>query len=262
MLFMSNTPELNKLDYSIYRYITDHIDAVSYMSIRELSFATHTSTASILRFCKKFDCVGFSEFKIRLKLYYQSEATISIPSNNPSEYIEFFERSAEPNFQNKLTSAAKLLCQKEFILFLGAGTSETLAAYGALYFTNLSIPALKIADPSNYSPDWFAPQMLDKTGFIILSISGQTREIIDYTNHLTTKNTDIISISNDDNSPLAQISKLNIAYHIARETVAKNRHDSEKTVELTSQIPVIYIIESLAKEVSRLKQENKATKKA
>lgn len=261
MLFLPNTPPLNDLDYVIYRYITKNIDSISQTSIRELADKTHTSTASVLRFCKKFECTGFSEFKVRLKLWQKSNIKVSSLNSDPSEYIEFLTRSTDETFQSKINKAAKLLLKKELVLFLGAGTSETIAAYGALYFTNLSIPSLKISDPSNYSPDWFTPKMLSQTGFIILSISGETEEILEYVNHLTTNNARIISITNSNNSRLAQAANINIAYHITRETVSKNSHPSEKMVELTSQIPAIFTIESLAKRINFLKNNSKQSEK-
>lgn len=253
MLFLSKTPTLNDLDYSIYRYINKNINSIAKISIRELAERTHTSTASILRFCKKFDCSGFSEFKIRLKLWQQSNIKVSALNSDPSEYIDFLTRSTTDEFQFKIKQAAELLLQKELILFLGSGTSETIAGYGALYFTNLSIPSLKISDPSNYSPDWFTHKMLSQTGFIILSISGETEEILDYVHHLTANNASIVSVTNTNNSRLSQASKINISYHITRETVSKNSHPTEKKVELTSQIPAIFTIESLAKKINILK---------
>lgn len=60
----------NELETSLYNYISQNSEKVVYMRIRELANETHVSTASILRFCKKINCEGFSEFKVKLKMYY------------------------------------------------------------------------------------------------------------------------------------------------------------------------------------------------
>lgn len=59
----------NELETSLYNYISQNSEKVVYMRIRELANETHVSTASILRFCKKINCEGFSEFKVKLKMY-------------------------------------------------------------------------------------------------------------------------------------------------------------------------------------------------
>jgi DNA-binding MurR/RpiR family transcriptional regulator len=38
------------------------------MRIRELADETYVSTATILRFCRKVNYEGFSEFKVKLKM--------------------------------------------------------------------------------------------------------------------------------------------------------------------------------------------------
>ncbi|MCM3160687.1 hypothetical protein [Metabacillus litoralis] len=38
------------------------------MRIRNLADETHVSTSTIMRFCKKLNCEGFSELKVKQKL--------------------------------------------------------------------------------------------------------------------------------------------------------------------------------------------------
>ena len=59
---------LNDLELSLYRYIMKNSEKVIYMRIRELADEAHVSTTTILRFCKKVNCQGYSEFKVKLKI--------------------------------------------------------------------------------------------------------------------------------------------------------------------------------------------------
>ena len=59
---------LNDLELMLYRYIMKNIEKVVYMRIRELADEAHVSTTTILRFCKKLNCNGYSEFKVKLKI--------------------------------------------------------------------------------------------------------------------------------------------------------------------------------------------------
>lgn len=45
----------NALELEVYNYIMRHQDQVVEMKIRELADATHVSTTTILRFCKKIE---------------------------------------------------------------------------------------------------------------------------------------------------------------------------------------------------------------
>ena len=66
-------PNKNELELSLYSYIMMNRKKVMYMRIRELADEAHVSTTTILRFCKKLKCEGFSEFKVRFKMYIEEE---------------------------------------------------------------------------------------------------------------------------------------------------------------------------------------------
>ena len=59
---------LNDLEVSIYNYIISNSEKASRMTIRELAAQLHVSSTTILRFCSKMGCEGYSEFKYKLKV--------------------------------------------------------------------------------------------------------------------------------------------------------------------------------------------------
>ncbi|WP_321388163.1 MurR/RpiR family transcriptional regulator [uncultured Enterococcus sp.] len=247
MLFLDYIPELNPLEYEIYHYIANNLKAVSYMRIRDLAEETHTSTATIQRFCHKFECSGFAEFKVKLQLYADSLQKAQVADVDETQYIHFLERVNEPFLKEKIEQAVDILEQKGLVLFLGSGSSEMIAGYGTLYFTNLSQTALRIEDPSNYPIEWFPDDVLQNTCVIALSVTGETKEIIHYIKRLNTKKCPIISITNSDSSTISRMSDLNIPYTINRETIYKTSDNHDKTIELTSQLPALFLIEKIAK---------------
>lgn len=64
MLFLAYQVELKSIEIDIYDFIIKNLDAVPYMRIRELADACHVSTSTILRFCKKFECNGYADFRL------------------------------------------------------------------------------------------------------------------------------------------------------------------------------------------------------
>lgn len=74
----------NELEMLLYKYIMKNKEKVVYMRIRDLADEAHVSTSTIMRFCRKLHCEGFSEFKVKLKLLIDIKPTPAIKSN---EYV-------------------------------------------------------------------------------------------------------------------------------------------------------------------------------
>ena len=60
---------LNDLEILVYNYAVSNSEKVIGMTIRQLAEELHISSTSILRFCTKIGCDGYSEFKYKLKEY-------------------------------------------------------------------------------------------------------------------------------------------------------------------------------------------------
>lgn len=251
MLFLAHAPELNTKDLDIYKYIVTHMEAVIYMRIRDLAKETQTSTATILRFCKKFGCEGFSEFKIKLQIY-QAGLTQSDQGHEVDEsvFLNFIHRTREERFQEKMREAAKLMAEKELILFIGEGTSETIAEYGARCFSTIANLSLRVEDiASTRSAERFSKDLAGNMCLVALSVSGETKAIVNFMNRFMSNQSTIISITNSANSLAARLSDINLSYYFPIE----NKGD----VDLTSQVPAVYVLEYLATEVRRIKSLQK-----
>src|SRR3954447_9009389 len=98
----------NELETSLYNFICQNRDKVAYMRIRELADETHVSTATILRFCRKLNCEGFSEFKVKLKMHLKENKKTIIKSSQHS-VVEFFERTLKGDLSDKISEAASLV---------------------------------------------------------------------------------------------------------------------------------------------------------
>ena len=62
--------ELNELEMTMYNYIITHADKVTSMTIRQLAKELNVSSTTVLRFCSKLGCEGYSEFKYQFKEYF------------------------------------------------------------------------------------------------------------------------------------------------------------------------------------------------
>lgn len=225
---------LNELELSLYEYIMKNSEKVMYMKIRDLANEAHVSTTTILRFCKKVNCVGFSEFKLKFKMYMEGNCNKKV-NEDVSVILDNFERMADPGFDGKVNELCELINNAENLIFIGGGLSGIVAKYGARYMASMGKFAVYIDDllfPVNC--EYYKNNLV-----IVLSVSGETPEIINAINIFKKQKCRIASITNSANSTIARMSNFNISYYIPEEKVG--------LMDVTSHLPPIYIIETVGK---------------
>ncbi|MFQ1681220.1 MurR/RpiR family transcriptional regulator [Pantoea dispersa] len=242
MFSHSDLSRLNDLEMQVYHFIIKHRESVSYMTIRELAAQAGVSTTTVLRFCRKMHCDGWSEFRIRFRLAQEQSAPVLLPSG-VGEMLSFFKSINNAEFDQQIATAAQMIIEAEHIFFIGAGTSGSLGKYGARYFSNIGKFSHHIDDP--YYP--VSKSAWENALAIILSVSGETEEILRFASQFSLHHCKIISITNHDNCSLAKMADFNLSYHVPQEKLP-DRYD------ITTQVPVIYILETLGRYIARLTQ--------
>lgn len=227
----------NETDICIYKYIVSNIDKVQYMTIRGLAKAIHISTSTILRFCNKNNFEGYSDFKEALKKEIVLQNTYP-PMEELQELSDFFARANSSAFEKKLLFAVDAIRNADLTIFVGMGSSGTLAKYGARYFANMGHFAVGLED-TLYPITTF---QWKNTVVIALSESGETDRLIEAIHQFKQKQCTILSITNSSASTLAKMSDWNFSYHLSTKRINGGYNG-------TTQIPVIFIVEALAKRI-------------
>lgn len=237
----------------VYSYVTAHLNEASDMSIRQLSEAVGVSTTTILRFCTKTGCDGFQELKYRLKRYQEAERTLNWQYPQDYQQVAAFLNSLAQNtdMKGKMRQAAQWIASAREVHFVGVGTSGCLSSYGARYFANLRLPATIVPDPFYPKP----VRDMDKELLIALSTSGETEETIIQANDYKLVHAKVISITNTSACRLANISDLNLNYYMP----AFYAPSQMGPHNLTTQLPVIYLLETLARQAASLKYSKQKT---
>ncbi|MDD3338383.1 MAG: MurR/RpiR family transcriptional regulator [Lachnospiraceae bacterium] len=228
----------NNLEMLVYSYLMEHKAEAPYMTIRELADAVHVSTSTVIRFCKKLGCDGYSEFRVQFKMYLKEEQASRRkmdPDSNLDELTYFFRTVSSTRYQENLAQAVDIIEGAKQLIFIGIGTSGILGKYGARYFSNLGKYSQYIEDP--YYP--IAMDMED-TVVIALSESGNTQEVVKLADRFKQHNCRILSITNGSSNTLAKMSDSNLAYYVSEQLVRKEYN-------ITTQVPVIYLLETLGR---------------
>lgn len=239
MFSHSAIASLNNLEMMVYNYVIKNRDKVMYMTIRELADAADVSTTTILRFCRKLNCEGYSEFRVRFKLYLEQNEPQQA-NFGASEIISFFKSVNNEEFNALLDNAVDIILSSERIIFVGAGTSGSLAKYGARFFSNIGKFSNHIDDP--YFP--VTNDMAKNALAIVLSVSGETEEILRFASQFSLHHCKVLSITSHEHSRLAKLADFNLSWHVPQTRIAG-------VYDITTQIPVIYILESLGRKLAK-----------
>lgn len=243
MFSAEDIQSLNELEFTLYNFISQHKEQVVYMRIRDLADAAHVSTTTVLRFCRKVKCSGFAEFKVKLRMYLEEEEPLPVASDKTA-FLEFLDRTANPAFQDNLHKACQLIFAAGNVIFVGVGSSGILASYGARYFSSLDKFSVYIDDP--FYPA-VAGKYLENSVAVVFSVSGDSGNTLRHTIMLKNKKCKIVSITNSKDCTIARLSDYNIAYYA--------QHQMKADIDITTQVPVIYLIEVMAKKIYQMVQE-------
>lgn len=230
----------NDLEMLVYNYVMEHKEEVQYMTIRELAEAVHVSTSTIVRFCKKTGCDGYSEFRVQFKMFLKEEKENRKPvrDSGVDEIINFFHTVTSNQYEQSIIEVTQKIQEARQLIFIGIGTSGILGKYGARYFSNLGKFSQYIEDP--YYP---IGENMESTIVIALSESGETKQIIKLAQRFKRFQCKIFSITNGSSCTLAKMSDYNLSYYVAKRLV-------HEEYNITTQVPVIYLLETIGRRLS------------
>lgn len=243
MFSAEEVQSLNELEFTLYNYVSQHKEQVIYMRIRDLADAAHLSTTTVLRFCRKLQCSGFAEFKVKLRLYLEKERPVEV-AEDKTAFLEFLDRAASPAFQDNLDKACQLIFAANNVIFVGVGSSGILASYGARYFSSMDKFSVYIDDP--FYPA-VAGHYLETSVAVVFSVSGDSGNTLQHAITLKNKKCKIVSLTNSKDCTIARLSDYNIAYYA--------QHQKKGDIDITTQVPVLYLIETMAKKIYKLIHE-------
>jgi len=239
---------LNELETGIYNYIVKHQVEVESMSIRDLADHAHVSTTTILRFATKMGYSGYAELRFAMKQHRQHEQE----TDSSEQYditvplVDFFSKVNTTDFNKLIDQTMDLINAAPLVLFYGIGSGNSLAQYGARFWSNAGKLSLPVMDPFQPFPSG-TPLPADSV-VVVMSVSGETEQVIKFVTKIQPENVKIIAVTNHGNSTLAKMSDLVISYYMP-----ELKHGD---LNLTTQIPIMYLIELIAHRLDQQRQQD------
>ena len=236
MVTIDQIKKLSDLEYSIYQYIEENKDRVIHQKIRDIAEKLHVSPSMITRVCKKLDCDGFGELKIKLRM--KTEQRIEDRKDSIDYLLHYFKEMSSEKANQLIVEASTILRNSKDILFFGVGLSGTIAKYGSYLFNRKGLKTTCIEDFSVR----FEGIYDTTTCAIVLTVSGETKEVNERILELKRNQVRVIVITNNQNTTAARLGDVVISYYMPN-TKNQYYHNS------ATQVPTIFILESLVKDI-------------
>ena len=238
--------KLNESEFAVYNYVFTHLGEMEGMSIRGLSKAAGVSTTTVLRFCGKMGCEGYTEFKYKVQQFSEKKPRGGYfsPIQSAIGYIQ--NAIDDRELEEKIERAARICLKARQVLFFGIGASGGLGEFGARIFCSVGITAFSMTDPFYPSP----AREMDDTVLFVLSVSGETPMVVTLVDNSKMKEMKIISITNIEQCTIARLSELNFTYYMPF-TYAYQEDDQ---MNMTTQVPVLFLLELLSCKIHDLRE--------
>lgn len=234
MFTYTQVNSLNETEAHVYNYIMQNKEKVLDESIRELASNTHVSTATIVRFCKKMGCVGFLEFKYKLKDSITTEEHEE--QIEESSFVDFINHIKTQEYLESVKRTAEHIKQADSFYTLGLGGHEAYAKHMARSFSHIGYHCFGITD--RYYP---MPHVLEGQSSVIIMVYDKLIEkfLFDEIRKYKEKNYTIIMISSED---------IGVMKHLCDEVIYVS-NGYVKTDDICSGIPMIYTMEKIMREL-------------
>ena len=198
---------LNENDKLICKYIINNKDTCYKLSIDEFASKCNVSNTTLFRFAKKISLPGFSELKARLRLEAESENNEG--SNFLTTVTSSYHKIVEDIKNRDCTSIFEKMYKAKRIIVFGSGYAQ---ARVASEFKRIFLPTEKIIfNMHGYDMVDAVGKLANEDDFvIIISLSGESKEVIKLGETLRLNGIKTLSITRMMNNSLASLCDENL----------------------------------------------------
>ena len=257
-VIFSNYDNFFDAEKKIANYIINNQQKVIEMTIAELALASNTSEATVSRFCKKCNMKGFHHLKISLakEIIESDDKTVAVSNDiNPNNIsqslqnilankIEELKQTVSMIDEKKFSKILNLIENARSIQLVAVGNTIPVALDGSYKFNQIGIPT--VCNTIFETQLAYTYNLKKEDVVIAISNSGASKRLITVIEAANEKDVTTISITNNENSPLAKASD----YHITTATREKLFMDEYyfSRVSASVIIEILYLFLTVKKE--------------
>lgn len=201
--------KLTTTELYAWNFLEDHCDQLMHSKISDIAELAHCSSATIIRAIKKQGYSGFYEYRLHLKnrkIMHQktgsdfSETALALIQKSRDEV----NRTLELLNVDEMKKIITVLDNASTIYVISAGPTKSVGRYltNKLQFSGKNCLAIEDKDFMLFH----AKKMTANDLLIVISLRGETEELVVTSTIASRKGTTILSITSDAESTLASLS--------------------------------------------------------
>lgn len=224
-----NYGRLNENDIYIWNYIEGHREECCQCTIEELARNCNVSRTTILRFAKKLSMEGFSELKIHLKLE-QEKRLPRADKNTIKTVCDDYRKKIDEMEKADYSEICKLIYEAKRVFVYGSGAVQSFVAKEfKRAFLSAKVCMYQI-EGSEAEQALTANILQEGDLVIIVSLTGESRHVINFARLLNMKGIPMIAMTKLKNNTLAQMS--NECIYINTSNIATTHIENYETTTL------------------------------
>ena len=220
LLVTQHFPSLSNQEKHVASFMLEHEDMLLSSSVAQISSLCNVSQATVVRVCKSLGFSGMKDFKI----FYQTGKLPSKQSLNSEitwndsdsdvfnkifyKTLSTLENSFQTTSYETLGKIADKIVSVNNIDIFGIGGSAPVAQYCRNEFMRLVKRVNAYTDP--YVLHHALPLFSEQDAIIVVSCSGETKEILAIAQQAKRARTTVVSITNHAESTLATLSNYTV----------------------------------------------------
>lgn len=248
-------PKLTQSEQKVAKYVLAAPDDVVFMSVQEMAVQCHSSSASVVRFCRTIGLKGFPELKVALSAdlaqeqksgYYdlnRNENTTDLVDKILSNAVQSLKDTVGQLDVTTIEEVARQLYQAPAIYAFGVGAS-------ALVAEDISQKWLRMGKNAYAFRDLHVLTMAMSTApkgsvFIGVSYSATTKEVLQLTKFAKRNELTTVSFTGFGRSELSDMSDFNLFTSLAPEAKVRSTATSSRHSQLFIIDVLYYVYASL-----------------
>ena len=228
---------LSPLEKEVVNFIIDNPDTIANITMKQFSNMTFVSNATISRTIKHLGFKNYQEFKLKLQdsIIKSSQNKHTLKDDFPDHLMDLIAKTFNNPSTQYIDSFINIIETANRIEIFGVGGSTPIAQDLARKYMFLKKQAFARTDWDEL--EYISENLTEKDLAIFVSLSGETKQLIQYANNLKNRNVPILSLIGRENSTLASYSK----YSMISYSTIHYYH----SVDISSRAPMSALIDYL-----------------
>lgn len=208
--FLNNYEDMTESERKVLNYVVNNREVIPMMKINDLAEATYVSKTVIINLAQKLGFSGFGEMKYHIHHIIKEEMTPrhSEEFSFPNALQQSIDKTFSIVTDEMIHTCAKKILSSTNVFIMARGTSKAVGYYFEHLLLSIGIQCIFIKD---YNLSEVFTNFVSKDDLVIfISMSGNTKKIVNTAKKVHFKESNIINLTSFQNNELTSYTSNNL----------------------------------------------------